>query len=155
MLALASLYPDNVRHCVLLSPVTDYRRSFVEPATPWNRELFGRERLLAGIREGGLQLEAGYTLSPAALTDMLLCDIPTLARSASCPITIFHGDSDRYVAHADSEALCRLGDNIRLRTMPQTGHGPTDFATDSMESAIAQKNLADVAAALCGDAPQA
>ena len=30
----------------------------------------------------------------------------------------------------------------------QTGHGPTDFATDSMESAIARKNPAEVAAAL-------
>ena len=151
VLALASLYPENVRHCVLLSPVTDYRRSFVEPNAPWNREHFGRDRLLAGIRGGGLRLEEGYTLSPAVLTDMLLCDIPALARAASCPITIFHGDRDRYVAHADSEALCRLGDSIHLRTMPGTGHGPTDFATDSMNSPIAQKNLADVAAALRGE----
>lgn len=154
VLALASLYPEAVRRCVLLSPVTDYRRSFVEPNAPWNREHFGRERLLAGIREGGLRLEENYTLSPAVLTDMLLCDIPALARAATCPITIFHGDSDRYVAHADSEALCRLGDHIRLRTMPQTGHGPTDFDTDSMESEIALKNLEDVAAVL-GDVPQA
>ena len=149
VLALASLYPEAVRHCVLLSPVTDYRRSFVEPNTPWNREHFGRERLLAGIRGNGLQLEENYTLSPAVLTDMLLCDIPSLARAASCPITIFHGDCDRYVSHDDSEALCLLGDSIRLHTMPQTGHGPTDFATDSMDSPIALKNLAGIAAALC------
>ena len=152
-LALACLYPEHARRCVLLSPVTDYRSSFVEPNTPWNREHFGRERLLAGIREGGIPLEEGYTLSPAALTEMLLCDIPALARAAACPIAIFHGDCDRYVAHADSEALCRQGGHIRLHTMPQTGHGPTDFATDSMDSAIARKNLADIAAALGGEAP--
>ena len=150
VLALASLYPEHVRHCVLLSPVTDYRSSFVEPDSPWNREHFGRVRLLAGIRGNGLQLEEGYTLSPAVLTDMLLCDIPALARTASCPITIFHGDRDRYVSHADSERLCRQGSSITLRTMPQTGHGPTDFDTDSMDSPIALKNLADIVAALRG-----
>ena len=152
-LALASLYPEHAKRCVLLSPVTDYRTSFVEPNTPWNREHFGRERLLAGIREGGIELEAGYTLAPAVLTDMLLCDIPALARAAACPIAIFHGDCDRYVAHADSQRLCAQGSHIRLHTMPQTGHGPTDFETDSMESEIAQKNLADIATALLGEAP--
>ena len=149
VLALACLYPEHVRRCVLLSPVTDYKSSFVEPNTPWNREHFGRERLLAGIRGGGLALEQGYTLSPAALTEMLLCDIPALARAAACPITIFHGDCDRYVAHADSERLC-VGSAATLRTMPQTGHGPTDFATDSMSSPIARKNLEDIAAVLLG-----
>ena len=107
------------------------------------------------MRGGGLKLEASYTLSPAALTDMLLCDIPALARAAKCPITIFYGDSDRYVAHVDSETLCLLGESIRLLTMPQTGHGPTDFAMDSMDSPIALKNLADLVAALLGEAPQA
>ena len=151
VLALASLYPEQVRHCVLLSPVTDYRSSFVEPDSIWNREHFGRERLLAGIRGKGLQLEEGYVLSPAVLTEMLLCDIPGLAHDAGCPITIFHGDSDRYVAFSNSERLCRPGSAVSLRTMAQTGHGLTDFATDSMTSPITQQNLSEMVTALCAE----
>lgn len=148
-LIVSSLYNQIVKKCVLVAPVTDYKKTFVEPTTSWGKENFGAQRIINGIRCGGLSLEDNYTLFPQVLTDMLLVDIPTFIMHSNLNVTIFHGDSDNMVPYATSQAMCNYGNNIRLITMDNTEHGLTEVGDEEFVSPISLGNLDRVVYELC------
>lgn len=141
---VSALYKQIVKKCVLIAPVTDYKKTFIEPITPWGKENFGEERILKGIREEGLQLDADYTMYPGVLTDMLLADIPTFVMHSRLNITIFHGDCDNMVPYETSRAMCDLGKNIKLIKMHSTEHGLTEVGDEEFINRISIENLGKV-----------
>ena len=145
---VSMLFREIIKKCVLIAPVTDYRKTFVSPLSSWGEENFGAERILYGINHGGLKLDENYVLSPRVLTDMLLADIPTLIRESDVSITIFHGDCDDMVSYEISKALCDSNDRIDLVTMHNTEHGLTEVGDEDFISSQTLKNLDDVVAAL-------
>lgn len=148
VLIVSSLYDQVVRKCVLIAPVTDYKKTFVTPTTPWGVENFGIERILRGIREDGLRLDDGYTMYSRVLTDMLLVDIPTFVLHSCSNITIFHGDCDNMVPYGTSQAMCALGKNIKLITMHNTEHGLTEVGDEKFINHVSLENLEKVVQAL-------
>lgn len=72
----SELFKESIKKCVLIAPVLDYKKTFVEPQVSWGRENFGYSNLLRSINGNGLALDTEYVLSPSVLLDMLLVDVP-------------------------------------------------------------------------------
>lgn len=148
-LIVSALYPDFVSKCVLVSPVLNYKDTFVFPSCEWGKENFGLFRILQGIQNNGISLSQDYTLSPKVLTDMLLVDVPSFVQKANLEISVFHGDSDNMVPLSSAIELQELCNGVKLIKMLRTEHGITEVDDSDFSSLVTKHNLDSVVNELC------
>jgi alpha/beta superfamily hydrolase len=85
---------------VLLNPVLDLKRQFVEPETPWARQWFTREAVQAAL-DGAHSIMIGdvFELSAHAVRELHEGPQPLeLLRDVSIPMLVVHPRSDSYVS---------------------------------------------------------
>lgn len=138
---ISTLLNKTVKKTVLIAPVMDYKKTFMNPITSWGKEKFGLEKILDGIRTNGLYLDEEYYLSPAVLQDILLVDIPTFLGIVDKKIIIFHGDTDDMVPYSVSARVTEENTNIELVTMINTEHGITEVGDEDFSRSITRNNL--------------
>lgn len=148
VLIVSQLFSKSIDKCVLIAPVIDYKRTFLYPETPWGKEYFGVDKVIKGIEDGGIQLDAGYVLSPRVLTDILLVDIPSIVSNPRNQITIFHGNCDNMVPLAASMDISVKNEAIKVCVMDKTEHGLTEEGDEKFATEISVANLQRVVAAL-------
>lgn len=141
VLELAELYPEIVTACVLIAPVLDYQKTFVQPITDWGHELFGYEKIVRCIHEGGLYLDDNYKLSTRVLLDILNMDVPRVGVRVHQPIIIFHGNRDNMVPIEASKEFAERFNNAKFIVMNNTEHGITEVGDEVFQTKTTINNL--------------
>lgn len=138
------MFKHIVSKCVLIAPVVDLKKTFVFPMTNWGKKNFGYDRILEGIRDGGLELDKNYILAKEVLLDILLIDIPAFVKQTSFDITIFHGNCDGMVPIDASKNLVSIRGDIKFIELDQTEHGLTEEGDEYFSTQISRDNLEKV-----------
>jgi uncharacterized protein len=148
-ITVASLLGDALDALVLLAPVLDFHRTFVEPTTPWGHETFGRERILGTLRGGRLQVDQ-LALSAAFAADLLTTDPRPALKTVAAQTTILHGELDGMVPYEPSRVAAAASPNISFHSMPHTGHGLAEVGDEQRTSPQTQANVAWLVERLAG-----
>lgn len=163
---LAALHPGEICRCVLVAPVTDYRRSLIDPETAWGRETF-RETADADGRPV-YRLAEDYVLGNELYRGIRETDVPAVIRSVSernrrkaagepgtalrQQFLIFHGVKDPKVAFAGSEELAaRYPETVKLIPLPETVHGLTAAGDETFTAKRTLANLELLIGEICGE----
>lgn len=104
---------------VLLNPVVNFKKTFLQPETPWGHEYFGWQRILSGKP---IKME-DCMLSSQFVADFAKYEPRKNVPKWDMPIFIIHGDRDEAVPYKTSLELGKLYENITLTTIPGAGHG--------------------------------
>lgn len=122
------------RSITLIAPVLDYRRTFLEPETPWGKEWFSARALSRLSTRGRLRLEK-FDLSPRLIEEFrLIRPVDFLAR-VGVPTLIIHGDRDSVVPYAVSQEVASTMPNIRLHTLRDADHGYPHYQDETGKDA--------------------
>ena len=163
---LTAAHPGGIRRCVLIAPVTDYRRSLLEPETDWGKEVF---RETPG--EDGrpvFRLAEDYILGSALCREIRETDVSAVIRSVSernrrkaagdpeavpeQQFLIFQGEKDPKVAFAGSEELAALyPETVKLIPLPETAHGLTAVGDEDFTAVRTLANLERLIGEICGE----
>ena len=161
-LRLAAAHFGEIRTCMLIAPVTDYRRNILTPDTNWGKETF------AAIPDGSggvcYRLSDTYFLGNALIRELRELDIPAIFERISEQnrrdpegrkqrILIFHGERDPKIAFDGSFDLARkYPGTVGLTALPDTVHGLTQTGDETFSAPQTMKNLEAVIAALVSGA---
>lgn len=113
----------NVPKLVLLAPILDFNRTFINPETEWGREIFGQSKVVETIFNNSLKVESGFNMTRKSALDMLLLDPRPTLRALPCEISILHGTEDGMVPFAATKEFAEKNKHVNFYQMPQTGHG--------------------------------
>lgn len=144
VLILSELYRSIVKKCLLIAPVTDYKKTFLYPETKWGKTIFGYERIIQGIRENALVIEDEYVLKRSVLMNILVTDIPGFIKYSNFKLCIFHGKCDEMVPISISEQLQQVRMDIKFIPLEKTEHGLTEVDDEEFSSCISLANLENV-----------
>lgn len=148
---LCAQHPETVRTCVLIAPVTDYRRNILEADTDWGKEAF-REM---PDEKGGVcyRISDGYVMGNDLIREMKTIDIPsviedvfrrnrTAAPGEKQMFLLFHGEEDPKVSFSGSRELAEeFPDTVKLTPLPETVHGLTQTGDETFTAPQTLKNL--------------
>lgn len=134
---------DVVDRIALISPVLDYRATFLDPVCPWGRDNFGPEAIRAAQAAGRLLVDGKQPLPARLFDEMELIDpLDALLRIAATAL-IVHGASDSMVPVGPAREAAKSR-NVRYLEEKEMDHGPfhrEDENGDSQESAILRKTI--------------
>lgn len=128
---LASEIRSRVSGLALIAPVLDYKRTFLEPETPWTRESFTPQALASADSGGELLLNGSKPLSPALIQEFRSLHPEHALETLNLPTLIIHGTKDSMVPFAVSKAAAAPSRSIRLVELENADHGFTDFEDDT------------------------
>jgi uncharacterized protein len=149
-IAASYLVQPLVRRIVLIAPVLDFLATFLEPTTEWGEQVFTRDRIVQAMETGKLEIDAGFVASRDFAASLLVTDPRPLIPRFDGSVTILHGDSDGMVPYQASVAAAERYANVRLITMPGTGHGTTADGDEDWSHPQSETNMRQVVAALLG-----
>ncbi len=78
---------------VLVSPVLDYRRTFLEPETPWGKNWFTPAVLEEATKTGSVSL-GGFTIGAELIHEFETLRPLDVLRALPIPVLIVHGERD-------------------------------------------------------------
>jgi alpha-beta hydrolase superfamily lysophospholipase len=107
---LAAKKPRPLSSLALLCPVLDYRKTFIQPTTPWGREWFGRAAIARARSRGFLNLD-GFRLGPQMLHEWETLRPFAMMRRLQLPTLVVHGMEDSMVPYSVAEQSSR---NLRV-----------------------------------------
>jgi pimeloyl-ACP methyl ester carboxylesterase len=116
-------YPEIIRTVCLISPVISYRRTFLQPETPWAAKLFSEDKLKKLEKTGRLYLDEKFTIGPRLLEEMYVIRPDLALRDITQPVLVLHGDRDSMVPFASTVEACRNLPRVKLRMMRGVDHG--------------------------------
>ena len=147
---LTEAHPDRIPACVLIAPVTDYRRNIWKPETDWGKETFAEEP----DGTGGIcyRLSDTYVMGNALISEMKEIDVPAVigriaernraAAGEGQKLLIFHGKKDPKIAFDGSEELLqKYPETVVLTPLPDTVHGLTAEGDETFTAPRTIKNL--------------
>lgn len=138
-------HSDVVDSVVLIAPVLDFRRTFVEPFTAWGQTKFGAKRIVEAISGGSLEIEDGYALSREVLTEIISVSIPDILQVSGVELTVFHGREDDMVPFEISYDVAQRISTVELIPLDGTEHGLTVVGDDNFTDARSLENVERVA----------
>ncbi len=134
---------DVVDRIALISPVLDYRATFIDPVCQWGRDNFGPEAIRAAKADGRLMVDDQQPLPPRLFDEMELIDpLDALSRLAAQTL-IIHGASDSMVPVGPAREAASY-QNVDYVEEKEMDHGPfhrEDEAGDSKKSASLRKTI--------------
>lgn len=149
---LSAAHPETVRTCVLIAPVTDYRRNIWEPDTDWGKEVFAE----VPDGKGGVcyRVSEDYVMGNGLITEMKGLDIPSFfddMAGQGQTVLIFHGEKDPKISFAGSRRPAeKYPDKVKLTPLPDTVHGLTQTGDETFTEPQTLKNLDTVIWAIAG-----
>jgi pimeloyl-ACP methyl ester carboxylesterase len=134
----------RVSALVLIAPVLDYTRTFLEPSTPWARASFTTEALESLDDRGYLLLDQKAKLSPRLIEEFrMLNPIDALTQLVS-PSLIIHGDRDSMVPYSVSYETASSLNHTKLHTLKGADHGFTDADDDTDKGEASVRNRTEL-----------
>lgn len=113
----------DVRCAVLVNPVLDPRRTFLEPELPWAKASFSPEALQAARDRGFLLLDGRFRVGAELLREMGEAAPFRGYRTLEMPTLVLHGDRDSYVPFGITEAHGPPNDASRFVAVRGGEHG--------------------------------
>ena len=139
-----TLYAANavqgVEAVVLIAPVLDYVKTFLEPRTPWASASFTREALASLDTRGYLVLDGDAKLSPLLIGEFRQVKPWEALSRVRAPCLIIHGDRDSMVPFEVSRDLAGGNPTVKLVTLKGADHGFTDADDDTDRSPLSLAN---------------
>lgn len=114
--------PQTISSLVFLSPVLDYRRTFLKPETEWTEEWFTPEALRQAESLGELDLD-GFPLGCALLKEFGTLNPGEVLSRLSVPTLIVHGTEDTMVPFDVAQAVARKCGHVRFLPIVGADHG--------------------------------
>lgn len=122
---LPPMVQDRFHRICLWSPVVSIWHTFIRPELPWQIEKFGAARFCKHIGGGGRGITIDgvwYAGLPLLFEGFRKNPEPGLRRLRQ-PLLILHGDADKVVSHARSQALAAAVPQARFVSVPGADHG--------------------------------
>jgi len=119
---MARLFRD-LPALVLLNPVLDPRRTFLEPETDWPRASFNSAGFAHLEEHGFLWLDGRFKIGRQLAHDLGIYRPYERFQGMRAPVLIIHGDADTCVPYAVSAEAAQANPNIELVTVPGADHG--------------------------------
>ncbi|MCL4310029.1 MAG: alpha/beta fold hydrolase [Actinomycetota bacterium] len=115
---------ESIIHAlVLLNPVLDFNRTFVNPEVPWLKGKFSSDILISALNNNGIELTPDFTLGKKLIRELLeLRPYEKLTR-IKCPVLSIHGDHDEYVPYEVTAQYYKANEKSRLLTIEGANHG--------------------------------
>jgi pimeloyl-ACP methyl ester carboxylesterase len=118
----AEQFQNVISSLALISPVLDYRRTFLEPETPWTREWFSKSALENAKATGYLNLD-GFQLGHALIEEFSNYSPKDSLARITTPTLIAHGDRDSKISFAIANDATRGLAHVRFVPIPNAEHG--------------------------------
>lgn len=134
---------DLVDRIALISPVLDYRATFIDPVCQWGRDNFGPMAIRAAQLEGRLMVDDKQPLPTRLFDEMELIDPLDALSRLSARTLIVHGASDSMVPVGPAREAAKF-QNVEYQEEKEMDHGPfhrEDEAGDSKESAALRRAI--------------
>jgi pimeloyl-ACP methyl ester carboxylesterase len=120
----ASRYSDTVRRLVLLNPLLNYKKRFVDDKPYWqaNRIDDGAGREL--VKQGFLPHSPSFKLGRALLNEVFYLQPHRELRNITAPTLLIHGSDDTFIpVQSSRDAVSRFGGSVRLIEIEGAQHG--------------------------------
>jgi len=128
---------DKVRCIVLLNPVIDYSKTFLDPIVPWARDSFNEEGYKHLYDKGYLLLDRVFEIGIKLVEDFQFITPYTHMRQIKCPVLTIHGDKDSMVPFQVSKKYHKCNKRSSFITISEADHGfikPGDELLESKET---------------------
>lgn len=125
---------NKVNKIVLLAPILDFYRTFINPETEWGAEVFGLKRVFDAVLNDCLKVENDFNMSRNSALDMILLDPRPILSKLKCKVSILHGTEDGMVPFFASKIFAEQNKHIGFFPMTQTGHGLAQVGDESRTS---------------------
>jgi uncharacterized protein len=123
---IATLYGEHHQEIIsslaLISPVLDYRRTFLEPETPWTQEWFSKAALEEAQTTGYLNLD-GFTLGQPLIEEFSNHSPHDALSKTTTPTLIVHGDRDSKISFEIAQNASHELSHVRFTPIPNAEHG--------------------------------
>ena len=141
----ASQQEACVRTLSMISPVLDYRRTFLNPESEWGLEVFNQEAQRKAFQTGFLNVNPDFQIDVKLLVEMAFLDPIAFLGKLTQRILLIHGEADSMVPFSISEEVANRLPSIKFLSYSNMEHGftvPTDEDGSDPES---QRNIESMA----------
>lgn len=136
---IATLYAehaqDTISSLALISPVLDYRRTFLEPETPWTRKWFSKSALQNAQSTGFLNLD-GFTLGQPLIEEFSSYSPRNALSKLTTPTLILHGDRDSKISFEIAASASHELSYVRFMPIPGADHGFAGYENEVFREVI-------------------
>lgn len=137
----AAMNPGVVKRLILISPVLSYRRTFLQPESPWAKQIFSPEAIAALPRTGELPFEEDFSIGLQLFQEMKIVRPDLEIGELQQPVTIIHGEVDAMIPFGITRDIVQRLPAIELIAVPNMGHGFVDEADDTGAGAKSRANM--------------
>ena len=129
---VAVLYAAQARRppfaMALLSPVLDYRRTFLEPETAWGKKWFNPSALTEAYEKGTMDI-GGFSLGIELIREFETVSPAKFLRGLTIPILIVHSEGDPITPFHTSRDVARSSPGVKFVRVRGEGHYFEGFQT--------------------------
>lgn len=128
---------DKVGCIVLLNPVIDYSKTFLNPIVPWAKESFNDEGYKNLYQKGYLLLDGIFEIGIKLVEEFQFLTPYTFMKQIMCPVLTIHGDKDSMVPFQVSKKHHKCNKKSSFITIFGADHGfikPGDELLSSRET---------------------
>jgi uncharacterized protein len=140
---IATLYTDRAQGIIsslaLISPVLDFRRTFIEPETPWTQKWFSKAALEKSRTTGFLDLD-GFRLGRSLIEEFSQYFPQNILSKNNTPTLIVHGDQDSKISFTIAEDASRSCSHVRFTPIRYADHGFAGYENEVFREVIAWVN---------------
>lgn len=120
----ASRYPKSVRRLVLINPLLDYKRRFIDDKPYWRHERINAESGQELLQRGYMPHSPTFKLGRALMNEVFYLNPCNELSNVSTPTLILHGTGDTFVPIQSSRnCLDKFGNAARLIEIEGAQHG--------------------------------
>ncbi|MFB4284824.1 alpha/beta hydrolase [Nonomuraea sp. MTCD27] len=120
----ASRYSDAVRRLVLINPLLNYKRRFVDDKPYWHDDQIDAEAGSELATQGFLSHSPSFKLGRALLNEVFYLQPHTELGNVTAPTLIVHGTGDTFIpVQSSRDAVAKFGGDARLLEIEGAQHG--------------------------------
>ncbi|TMR90631.1 alpha/beta hydrolase [Nonomuraea basaltis] len=120
----ASRYPDAVRRLVLINPLLNYKRRFVDDKPYWHDDQIDEDAGRELATQGFVAHSPSFKLGRALLNEVFYLQPHTELGNVMAPTLIVHGTGDTFIpVQSSRDAVHKFGGSARLLEIEGAQHG--------------------------------
>lgn len=114
---------NKVGCIVLLNPVIDYGKTFLDPIVPWAKDSFNKEGYKHLYEKGYLLLDGVFEIGIKLVEEFQFITPCTIMRQIECPVLTIHGDKDSMVPFQVSKKYHKCNKKSSFIAISGADHG--------------------------------
>lgn len=113
----------NVRGMILLNPVLDLQKTFLESKLPWPQKSFHAAAYRELEEQGYFLLDGRLKIGKELMEELRTKTPYRMLKRIGVPILMVHGDADQYVPYEVTKEHAATCKNCEFVTIPEANHG--------------------------------